>query len=1070
MSNLLILMTDVYARRKHQMKNIYRSSQLMSHAPSYVCRLLSLIILGFGTAVQTAPIGGVVASGSVAIQSNGSATTVTQGTQKAIVNWQGFNVAPNESVNFVQPSSSAVILNRVQSPNGSVIQGQITANGKVFLINPNGILFSQGSSVNVGGFVASTLGLSDTNFMNGQYKFSGDGTGTILNQGSLSTNADGGYIALIGSKVINEGVITARLGTVAMAAGSAVTLDMSGDQLLNVTVDQGVLDALVRNGHLIQADGGQVVMTAHGAGSLMASAVNNTGVIQAQSIQSQNGVIRLTGDATSSVVNVSGTIDVSGSAFGQKGGEVHVTGSTVNLNSAKINASGDAGGGQVFIGGNFHGAGPLANAKTTNVDRASKIDASAIRTGDGGKVAVWSSGTISVDGTFIARGGSESGNGGFVETSGHVLSMGRYASVDTLAPKGLTGIWLVDPFNYEICALCTGATGESATSVVGKLALSNYTIQADNNITVSEAISFATAARTLTLNAGNNILINATMDTAGIGSGFNLIAGNNITTNSTVTTSGSGSLITLNAGNDALINAAMSASNLNSKISITATRDVIATGTLTASQSGTEINLTAHRDISAGTLTAAGGGLLNLIADRNVSVDTATATGTVTFKADAAGNGPGSAAGTVAIGTAVTAATTVVRFNPVTYATTSTEVASYTAKITGAKDIKAWVFATGVNKEYDTSASATLAFIGTPTDAGAITLDPGTASFSSPNAGNSVPVAYSGYSISGAASPTLALFSGSGSTTANVTPKAVTASATGNNKVYDGTTSDSVTVAVTALPGDTLSASSTSASFSDKNIGTAKPVSVSGITLSGSSAANYTVNSTAATTANITPATLIIDATGNNKAYDGTTTATVGLTDNRVAGDVLSTSYSSANFVNASVGNSKLVTVTGIGATGTDAGNYIVSSTTATTTANITAFSNGGSVVITPADIVIVSTASGALAIAPVGPIDLANSNYMFNTQNGGWGASGLVSTEVAGVANQLSNEESGQDSALSSDLSGTAKVIGVTGGTAAMLNIVNRPLPRQMNSFYPLPAASIVPVGSVRVRRQNRN
>lgn len=1052
------------------MKYTKHSNGVEESTPIFALKILFLALCGFNTSIHAAPTGGVVSTGSATIQSSGATTVVTQGSQKAIVNWQGFNVGTNEAVNFVQPNSSAVILNRVQSPNGSVIQGQITANGKVFLINPNGILFSQGSSVNVGGFVASSLGLSDTNFINGSYKFSGDGQGAVTNQGTITTNGQGGYVAMIGSKVVNEGVITARMGTVALAAGSAVTLDMAGDQLLNVTVDQGAVDALVRNGHLIQADGGLVILTTQGAGSLLATAVNNTGVIQAQSIDTKNGVIRLSADGTTGVVNLSGTLDVSGATSGQKGGEVQVTAHTVNLTQAKIKASGDAGGGVVLIGGNFHGAGPLANAQTTTMDRGSQIEANATRTGDGGKIAVWSNGTTAIDGTFNARGGLIAGNGGFVETSGQVLSMGPNATVNTLAPKGLTGTWLVDPFNYEICALCTGLTGESAASVIAKLVTSNYTIQADNNITVSEAISFTTAARTLTLNAGNSILINATMDTSGIGSGFKLIAGSNITTNSTITTSGSDSLITLSAGNDALINAAMTASNLNSIISITATRDITATGTLTASQSGTEINLTAHRDLTAGTVTAAGGGLLNLIADRNVSVNTATATGTATLKADAKGAGPGVAAGTVTIVTAVTAATTVLRFNPVSYAATATEIAAYTAKITGAKDVKAWVFASGVNKEYDTSASATLAFIGTPTDAGAITLNPGTATFSSPNAGTSVPVSYSSYSISGAASPSLALFSASGSTTANITPKAITATATGVNKVYDGTTSDSVTVAVTALPGDTLTASSSTAYFTDKNVGTAKPVSVSGITLSGSSAANYTVNSTAATTANITPATLVISATGNNKAYDGTTTATVGLTDNRVAGDVLTTSYTSANFTSASVGDNKLINVAGLGFAGTDSGNYSLLNTTATSTANITAFSSGGSTTVTPADVVIVSTASGALAIAPIGPIDLANSNYMFSAQSGGWGASGLVSPEVAGVANQLSGAEAGESSALSNDSSGTVRVIGVTGGTAAILTVMNGALPQQMTSFYPAPASSVVPVGPQRVRRQNRN
>lgn len=188
-----------------------------------------------------------------------------------------------------------------------------------------------------------------------------------------------------------------------------------------------------------------------------------------------------------------------------------------------------------------------------------------------------------------------------------------------------------------------------------------------------------------------------------------------------------------------------------------------------------------------------------MLADWNVTVDTATSTGTTTLKSDVTGKGPGSTAGTVTIGTAVTAATTVVRFNPTSYATTSTEINSYTAKITGGTDVKAWVFATGVNKPYDTSTSASLAFIGTPTDAGAITLDPGTASFSSPAVATSVPVTYSGYSISGAASPKFALFSTSGSTTANITAVSGGGGSSNNPPASGGGTASTTPVSVVAV-------------------------------------------------------------------------------------------------------------------------------------------------------------------------------------------------------------------------------------------------------------------------------
>ena len=134
--------------------------------------------------------------------------------------------------------------------------------------------------MNVGGLVASTLNITDGDFMAGKYNFTGAGNGTVLNQGSI--NADGGYVALLGANVGNEGVISARLGTVALAAGNAMTLDVAGDGLLNVTVNQGAVNALVQNGGLIQADGGQVLLTAQAAGTCSQSAVNNTGVIQAQ--------------------------------------------------------------------------------------------------------------------------------------------------------------------------------------------------------------------------------------------------------------------------------------------------------------------------------------------------------------------------------------------------------------------------------------------------------------------------------------------------------------------------------------------------------------------------------------------------------------------------------------------------------------------------------------------------------------------------------------------------------------------------------------------------------------------
>jgi len=178
-------------------------------------------LISLATNAYALPAGGVVSAGDAAISSGAGSTTITQSTSNAAINWQSFDIGQTESVRFVQPDSNSVALNRVLGADPSSIQGSLTANGQVFLLNPNGILFGQGAQVNVGGLVASTLGITDSDFMAGRYQLTSGGNGTVLNQGSI--NADGGYVALLGANVSNEGIISARLGTVALAAGSGVT-------------------------------------------------------------------------------------------------------------------------------------------------------------------------------------------------------------------------------------------------------------------------------------------------------------------------------------------------------------------------------------------------------------------------------------------------------------------------------------------------------------------------------------------------------------------------------------------------------------------------------------------------------------------------------------------------------------------------------------------------------------------------------------------------------------------------------------------------------------------------------
>ncbi len=301
------------------------------------------LMMSFGATVYALPAGGVVAAGGASISNGAGSTTITQTTQNAAINWQSFNIGQSEAVRFVQPNSNAVALNRVLGSDPSSILGSLSANGKVFLVNPNGILFGRGAQVNVGGLVASTLNIADSDFMAGNYTFSGSG-GSVLNEGYI--NADGGYVALLGASVSNEGVISARLGTVALAAGNAITLDLAGDGLLSVTVNEGAVNALVQNGGLIQADGGQVLLTTQAAGSLLQSVVNNTGVIQAQTIENRNGTIMLMGGMQDGTVNVGGTLDAS-APNGGNGGFIETSAAHVkiqdNLNITTSAAQGTTG-------------------------------------------------------------------------------------------------------------------------------------------------------------------------------------------------------------------------------------------------------------------------------------------------------------------------------------------------------------------------------------------------------------------------------------------------------------------------------------------------------------------------------------------------------------------------------------------------------------------------------------------------------------------------------------------------------------------------------------------------------
>jgi len=490
------------------------------------------------------PSGGSVAAGSASISQAGSRLTVQQQSNRAIVNWNTFNIGANASVNFQQPGAGSVVLNRVSSGGGvSEIYGNLTANGQVFLVNPSGTVFGRGAQVNVGGLVGSSLDITNANFMGGHYRFTASGTaGSILNQGTLSAAA-GGYIALLAPQVRNEGVISAQLGTVAIGAGNAVTLDLNGTGLVSIQVEQSAVDALIENRGLVQADGGAVYMSARAAGQLAGGVINNSGEIHAARVTERDGVIRLeAGDVANSGALIadgasggqisfvadntainSGTLSARG--VQDKGGEIRVLGDKVGLFGAgSADASGEAGGGVVLLGGNFQGKGPEQNASMTFVGPNASIRANAGANGNGGKVIVWSDDYTVFAGTLEARGGTVSGNGGFAEVSGkHALDFAP-RSIDMKAPGGSVGSLLLDPTDIIVAAgggavytdvSTFAASGGTQTIDPGVLDAvgGNVSLQATNDITVNNAINLTTLGAGLDARAGNNIDVNASITT-----------------------------------------------------------------------------------------------------------------------------------------------------------------------------------------------------------------------------------------------------------------------------------------------------------------------------------------------------------------------------------------------------------------------------------------------------------------------------------------------------------------------------------------------------------------------------
>ncbi len=484
---------------------------------------LSLIL---GSQLANAnPVGGQVVQGSATFTSPSSNILNVTNSNNTVINWQSFNIGTGQTTNFIQPSSASSVLNRVVTNSPSQLLGNLNSNGRVFLINQHGILVGEGAQVNTAGFFASTLNITDNDYLNGRLKFEGDSSAGINNQGYIHAG-DNGNIVLIAPNIENGGVIEVENGNVILAAGQSITISSLENPSIQfeVTGNENTVTNL-----------GEILVD-QGSASLFAGTLQHSGVIRAGGlVQNADGSISLVAKGSN---QVSGVVDASGN----EGGYIEVLGDTVTLeNGAEINASGASAGGEILIGGDQQGLNPdIQNARSTTVSAGATVNADATDNGNGGKVIIFAEDDVHVHGLVTAKGGSTGGNGGFIETSG-LKSLEITSVPDASAVNGVSGEWLIDPDNITI-------SSGTDNLIVGT---SDFTTLGNGAV-----LSFSTIETAL--NAGTNV----TISTGTAGSSLTELGDINILSSIT-TTSLTNVSLTLNAHNDIIFNATSAGTDIN---------------------------------------------------------------------------------------------------------------------------------------------------------------------------------------------------------------------------------------------------------------------------------------------------------------------------------------------------------------------------------------------------------------------------------------------------------------------------------------------------------------------------
>ncbi|TSA16815.1 MAG: filamentous hemagglutinin N-terminal domain-containing protein, partial [Betaproteobacteria bacterium] len=501
------------------------SNQLTINLPLRKRLIVAAISACFASApAWSNPTNPQVVNGSASFSQNGNLLKVTN-SAGAIINWNTFSIGANETTRFEQPSAASSVLNRVLANDPSVLLGTLSSNGRVWLINPAGIMVGQGARIDVGGFVASTLNVRNEDFLAGRLNFQATpNAGRIDNSGRITTPS-GGSVYLIAPEVTNKGIISAPNGEVLLAAGQTVQLLDTGTPGVKVEIT-GNEGSATNLGEIV-ADAGRIGM----AGVL----VKNSGLLNASSVTRE--------------------------------------------------------GGRVF----------LKASKDITLDAASEIKADGGNAGNGGTILALADDTTYVDGSVSARGGSQSGDGGFVETSGAHVKVADTARIASLAPNGKAGTWLIDPANYTIAASGGDITGASLGTALnaGDISIlsSQGTVNTAGNgdIFVNDGISW-NSPNSLTLTAVRDINVNQSIANTGLG-GVNLNATGDINiTSRNVSTSGpvavtAANLNVVSSTAPALLKGASMTATISGNIIVTASaagaaRMVATSGSQTISASG----------------------------------------------------------------------------------------------------------------------------------------------------------------------------------------------------------------------------------------------------------------------------------------------------------------------------------------------------------------------------------------------------------------------------------------------------------------------------------------------------